>query len=128
MDIALRLAQESKCPRNKVGSVFLLESGLIATGINGFPEGQQESWTDGRESNEMVTHSEANALGKLLEEGVSAKNSTVYISLQPCLECSKLLVRAKVKRVVYLEDYRCGAGLEYLRTYGIEVEKWKENE
>ena len=125
MDFALRAARESKCPRKKVGCCILLESGLLATGINGFPEGKEEQWTDGTESNPLVVHSELNALGKLLEQGVSAKGATVYVTMQPCLECSKLLVRAKVKRVVYLEEYRCTKGVQYLNTYDILVEKFE---
>lgn len=126
MDIALRVAKESKCPRKQVGCCILLESGLLATGINGFPAGQEEMWTDGEVSNPLVTHSELNALGKLLEQGVSAKGATVYVSMQPCVDCSKLLVRAKVKRVVYKEEYRCKQGLEYLIKYGVEISKFNE--
>lgn len=124
MDIALRVAEESKCPRKKVGSCILLDSGTLATGVNGFPEGQDEQWNDGSTSNPLVIHSELNALGKLLEQGVSAKGATVYVSLSPCIECSKLLVRAKVKRVVYLEQYRDTAGLQYLEKYGVIVDKY----
>ena len=126
MDIALRVAKESKCPRKQVGCCILLESGLLATGINGFPAGQEEMWTNGELSNPLVTHSELNALGKLLEQGVSAKGATVYVSMQPCIDCSKLLVRAKVKRVVYKEEYRCKQGLEYLIKYGVEISKFNE--
>ena len=126
MDLAKRVAQESKCPRKQVGCVILLESGSLSLGCNGFPEGQEEQWNDGSTSNSLVTHAELNALGKLLEEGVSAKNATVYVSLSCCVECSKLLVRAKVKRVVYLEEYRDKTGLDYLRKYNVEVEKFEE--
>jgi len=126
MDIALRVAEESKCPRKQVGCCILLESGLLATGINGFPAGQEEMWTDGETSNPFVTHAELSAMGKLLEEGVSAKGATVYVSMQPCIDCSKLLVRAKVKRVVYKEEYRCKQGLEYLIKYGVEISKFNE--
>lgn len=128
MDIALRVAEESKCPRKKVGSCILLDSGTLATGVNGFPEGQDEQWNDGSASNPLVIHSELNALGKLLEQGVSAKGATVYVSLSPCIECSKLLVRAKVKRVVYLEQYRDAAGLQYLEKYGVIVDKYDNEE
>lgn len=128
MDIAKRVAQESKCPRKKVGCVILLESGSLSLGTNGFPAGQEEQWNDGSVSNPLVSHAELNSLGKLLEEGVSAKNATVYVTLSPCIECSKLLVRAKVKRVVYLEEYRDKTGLEYLRRYNVEVEKFEEKE
>ena len=126
MDIALRVAKESKCPRKQVGCCILLESGLLATGINGFPAGQEEMWADGEVSNPFVTHAELSAMGKLLEEGVSAKGATVYLSLSPCTDCSKLLVRAKVKRVVYKEEYRCKQGLEYLIKYGVEISKFNE--
>lgn len=128
MDIALRVAEESKCPRKKVGSCILLESGTLATGVNGFPEGQEEQWNDGSVPNPLVIHSELNALGKLLEQGVSAKGATVYVTLSPCIECSKLLVRAKVKRVVYLERYRNTAGLQYLEKYGVIVDKYDNGE
>lgn len=124
MDIAQRVSWESKCPRKQVGCCILLESGLLATGINGFPEGKDEQWTSGSEPNLSVTHSELNAMGKLLEEGVSCKNATVYVTLSPCLDCSKLLVRAKVKRVVYLEKYRCTEGLQYLEKYGVIIEQF----
>ena len=127
MDLAIRAAHESKCPRKKVGCCILLESGLTALGINGFPEKQEEQWNDGTTSNPLVTHGELNALGKLLEQGVSAKGATVYVTLACCVDCAKLLVRAKVKRVVYLDEYRCTEGLQYLKKYGVVVEQFKEN-
>lgn len=123
---ALEVSKLSKCPRKGVGTVILLESGLTAFGVNGFPEGQEEQWTDGSTPNPLVTHSELNALGKLLEQGVSAKGATVYVTLSPCTECSKLLVRAKVKRVVYLEHYRDTSGIDYLKKYGVIVEHFNK--
>ena len=125
VDLAKRVARESKCPRKQVGCVILLESGSLSLGCNGFPEGQEEQWNDGSSSNNLVSHAELNSLGKLLEEGVSAKNATVYVTLSCCVECAKLLVRAKVKRVVYLEEYRDKTGLDYLRKYKVEVEKFE---
>lgn len=123
LDLATRVARESKCPRTQVGCVILLPSGLLATGINGFPAGQDEVWNDGSVSNPLVTHAELNALGKCLEQGVSTKDATVYLTLAPCLECSKLLVRAKVSRVVYKDIYRCTDGVDYLQRYGVVVEQ-----
>ncbi|MNN98871.1 tRNA-specific adenosine deaminase [compost metagenome] len=63
----------------------------------------------------------------MLEQGVSAKGSTVYVTLSCCLDCAKLLVRAKVKRVVYSEQYRKTDGLDYLKNYGILIENINEN-
>ena len=128
MDIALRAAQESKCPRKHVGCCVLLESGMIAIGFNGYPSGGPNEWEDTGSSNPEVIHAEMNALGKLLEEGVSAKNATVYVTYSPCIECAKLLVRAKVKRVVYLEAYRKTEGIDYLAKYGVQVEKYAEDD
>ena len=62
----------------------------------------------------------------MLEEGVSAKGATIYTTLSCCLQCAKQLVGAKVKRVVYLEEYRDKTGLEYLSRYGVKVEKFEE--
>lgn len=127
MGIALRAAQESKCPRKQVGCCVLLESGMIAIGFNGHASGGPNEWEDTGVSNPEVVHAELNALGKLLEEGVSAKGATVYVTYSPCIDCSKLLVRAKVKRVVYLEEYRKTEGIDYLAKYGVQVEKYSED-
>lgn len=126
IDYALRIAQESKCPRKQVGCIILSESGMLSPGLNGMASGGPNEWEYSEGGNPEVVHAELNALGKMLEQGVSAKGSTVYVSLSPCLDCSKLLVRAKVKRVVYIEDYRKTEGLDYLRKYGVDVEKWEK--
>lgn len=124
MDFATRASQESKCPRKQVGCCILLETGVISIGLNGHAPGGPNEWEWKENGDPEVIHAEWNSLGKLLEEGISCKNATVYVTLSPCLECSKLLVRAKVKRVVYNEDYRKRDGLDYLIKYGVQVEKF----
>lgn len=126
MAFALRAAEESKCPRKHTGCCIHLESGMLSIGFNGHAPGGPNEWAYTENGDPEVVHAELNALGKLLEQGVSAKNSTVYITLSPCLDCAKLLVRAKVKRVVYLEQYRKTEGLEYLKKYGVQVERYGE--
>lgn len=125
MDIAYRVSQESKCPRKQVGCVIVCTTGLTAFGLNGHACGGPNEWPYSEDGNQEVVHSELNAMGKLLEEGVSAKGSTVYVTLSPCIECSKLLVRAKVHRVVYFEEYRKTDGIEYLKKYNVIVEKFE---
>lgn len=125
MDLALRVAQESNCPRKAVGCVIVPESGMLAVGFNGHASGGPNMWDYSEDGNPEVVHAELNSLGKMLEQGVSAKGSTVYVSLSCCLDCAKLLVRAKVSRVVYLEDYRKTGGLDYLRKYNVCVEQFK---
>ncbi len=127
MDIAIRLSEESKCPRKRVGCVILTESGLLAPGFNGHACGGPNEWEYTENGNPEVVHAELNATGKMLEEGVSLKGATAYTTLCPCLDCAKLFVRAKLKRVVFLEDYRKTDGLDYLMKYSILTEKYNEN-
>lgn len=123
MQIAERVAAESKCPRTQVGCVILAESGLLAPGFNGHASGGPNEWEYKENGDPEVVHSEMNALGKMLEQGVSAKGATVYVTLSPCLECAKLLVRSRVKRVVYSNDYRKMDGINYLQKYGVIVDQ-----
>jgi len=127
MAFALRAAEESKCPRTHTGCCIHLESGMLAIGFNGHASGGPNEWPYTENGDPEVVHAELNALGKLLEQGASAKNATVYITLSPCLDCAKLLVRAKVKRVVYLQQYRKTEGLEYLKKYGVQVERYGDS-
>ena len=123
LDLAKRVSQESKCPRTQVGCVILSESGMISPGFNGHASGGPNEWEFSTEGNPEVVHAELNALGKMLEQGVSAKGATVYVTLSPCLECAKLLVRSRVKRVVFSRDYRILDGLNYLHKYGVIVDQ-----
>jgi dCMP deaminase len=99
---------------------------MLSVGFNGMASGGPNEWDYTEEGNPEVVHAELNALGKMLEQGVSAKGATVYLSLSCCLDCAKLLVRAKVGRVVYLEEYRKLQGLDYLKKYGVIVEKFEQ--
>ncbi len=125
MDFAIRASTESRCPRTQVGCVVVLESGVVCPGLNGMPPGGPNDWEYSPTGNPEVIHAELQALGKCLEQGLSAKNSTVYVTLSPCLECAKLLVRACVKRVVYKREYRITDGLDYLKRYNVEVTKYE---
>ncbi len=124
MEMAQAAACESQCPRMQVGCVVVLESGIIAPGFNGHASGGPNQWEFSPNGNPEVVHAELNSLGKCLEQGLSARNATVYVTLSPCLECAKLLVRAKVKRVVYYAEYRDLTGVEYLKKYNVEVERY----
>jgi len=127
MDLAIRVSKESKCPRKSVGAIVVTQSQALFPGFNGHASGGPNEWEDKGQPNLEVIHAEHNCLNKMLEEGVSAKGATIYTTLSCCLQCAKQLVGAKVKRVVYLEEYRDKTGLEYLRRYNVEVEKFEEN-
>jgi dCMP deaminase len=124
MAMAEAASRESKCPRTQVGCAVVLESGIIAPGFNGHASGGPNEWAYSDTGNPEVVHAELNALGKCLEQGLSAKGASVYVTLSPCLPCAMLLVRAKVKRVVYRDDYRLTEGLDYLRKYKIPTIKY----
>ena len=125
MDFALAASRQSHCPRTQVGCAVVLESGIIAPGFNGHASGGPNDWPYSATGNPEVVHAELNALGKCLEQGLSAKGAMVYVTLSPCLDCAKLLVRAKVRRVVYKDAYRDTAGLDYLSKYNVEVTQYE---
>lgn len=124
MSHAVECSTHSQCPRTQVGCIVVLDSGITSPGFNGHASGGPNEWAWTENGDPEVVHAELNALGKCLEQGLSAKGATVYVTLSPCLECAKLLVRAKVKRVVYKTAYRITDGLDYLIKYGVEVEKY----
>ena len=128
METAEAYARQSRCPRSQVGCALVLESGVVSPGFNGHASGGPNEWEFNPEGNPEVVHAELNALGKCLEQGLSAKNATAFVTLSPCLDCAKLLVRAKVKRVVYRDEYRITTGLDYLRKYNVEVERYVQSE
>lgn len=127
MDIALRVAQESYAQRLKVGCCILTENGGLYIGMNGtlpnFPNICEHE--DGSTNEDYTSHSEQNALYKMLREGVSAKNATIYISHSPCAMCTKMIVSSGIKRVVYKDEYRETKSLETLKLANVEVQKWE---
>jgi dCMP deaminase len=70
-------------------------------------------------------HAEANAILKVAKSTQSSEGATLYVTLSPCLECSKLIIQAGIKKVVYSEEYRDISGLELLKRAGIEVKQIK---
>ena len=67
-----------------------------------------------------VLHAEANAITKVARSNNSSEGATLYVTASPCLECSKLIIQAGIKRVVYHELYRMSDGIDLLVRAGIE--------
>ena len=124
MATAQAYANESRCPRTHVGCALVLASGVVSGGFNGMASGGPNEWPFSPDGNPEVVHAELNSLGKCLEQGLSTMGATMFVTLSPCLECSKLLVRAGVSRVVYLTKYRNVDGMNYLIKYGVKVQKF----
>ena len=66
-------------------------------------------------------HAEANAILKLAKSNNRGQNSTLYITLSPCKDCSKLILQAGIKRVVYINRYKDSEGIDFLSKAGIDV-------
>lgn len=112
----------SKCSRKKVGALIVKEGMIISDGYNGTPSGfPNECEDDHGETHWYVLHAEANALTKLAKSNNSAKGATLYITLSPCKDCSKLILQAGVKRVVYVNQYKDTSGLDFLKETEIEL-------
>jgi dCMP deaminase len=124
MDFAIRASDESKCPRTHVGCALVLDTGVVCPGLNGMASGGPNQWEYSEFGNPEVVHAELQALGKCLEQGLSTRGASMFVTLSPCLECAKLLVRAGVARVVYRDSYRKTDGIDYLRRYNVEVEQY----
>lgn len=123
---ALLHARLSKAVRKQVGACLVTPSGTTLTGYNGTPSGTDNTCEDDQgKTKSEVLHAELNCLMKAAKEGVSVTNSTLYVTLSPCMQCSAMMLQAGIKRVVYLEEYRDLSGTEYLDNHGIMVEKFE---
>ena len=115
-------AENSYCVRRKVGALIVKDKMIISDGYNGTPSGFENICEDeatGR-TKAYVLPAEANAITKVAKSANNCDGSTLYITAAPCIECSKLIIQAGIKRVVYSDDYRSEEGLELLRRVGIE--------
>jgi len=123
----LRIAKEwsllSYCKRKKVGAIIVRDRMIISDGYNGTPSGFENCCEDGEGITRWdVLHAEANAILKVARSTQSCEGATLYITLSPCKECSKLIHQSGIVRVVYQNGYRDNAGLEFLIKAGVEVE------
>ena len=121
----LRMAQiwseNSYCQRRKVGALVVKNQMIISDGFNGTPSGFENVCEENDVTKAYVLHAEANAITKLARSHNSSEGATLYVTASPCLECSKLIIQAGIKRVIYGEQYRLSDGLELLKRAGIEV-------
>ncbi len=114
-------AENSYCERRKVGAILVKDQMIISDGYNGTPAGFENVCEDETGATKpYVLHAEANAITKVARSSNSSEGSTLYITASPCLECSKLIIQAGIKRVVYNDLYRIQDGLEVLRRAGVE--------
>ena len=114
-------AENSYCVRRQVGALIVKNKMIISDGYNGTPSGFENICEDeAGKTKPYVLHAEANAITKVAKSANNCDGATLYITASPCIECSKLIIQAGIKRVVYCDRYRIEDGLELLKRVGIE--------
>lgn len=117
-------AQNSYCKRRQVGALLVKDKMIISDGYNGTPSGFENVCEDENGlTKPYVLHAEANAITKVAKSGNSSDGATLYVTSSPCLECSKLIIQAGIKRVVFTENYRLEDGINLLKRANIDVEQ-----
>ena len=135
MEIASVVAKRSTCLRNHVGALFVKNKRILSTGYNGAPAGLDHCDVVGcaRENVASGTHhelcravhAEQNAIIQAALHGISIEGATLYCTHQPCILCAKMMINARVIKVVYQQSYPDGTALDFLEQAGIDVERVK---
>lgn len=147
MDVAKRFAQLSTAKRLQVGSIIVKDDRIISIGYNGMPAGWDNNceyeveilksefcrgtWlekTGEFKTKPEVIHAEANAIAKLAKCTESGKDSTMFLTHSPCIQCAKQIYTAGINRVYYDQSYKDVDGIEFLNKCGVEVLQWKVGE
>lgn len=117
-------SQNSYCKRRQVGALLVKDKMIISDGYNGTPSGFENNCEDeNNNTKSYVLHAEANAITKVAKSGNSSLGATLYVTSSPCMECSKLIIQAGIKRVVFTENYRIEDGINLLKRANIEVKQ-----
>ena len=122
LKMALEWGQLSHCKRRQVGALIVKDNMIISDGYNGTPKGFDNICEDEENYTKWyVLHAEANAITKVSSPTQSSQGATLYVTLSPCKDCSKLIFQAGIVRVVYYEEYKDRSGLDFLIKGGVEV-------
>ena len=129
LKMALEWGKLSHCKRKQVGALIVKDRMIISDGFNGTPTGFDNCCEDEEGITKWeVLHAEANAILKVASSTQSAKGATLYITLSPCTQCSKLIHQAGIKRVVYSRAYRDTSGIDFLEKAGVVINHIKIND
>ncbi len=135
INIALEIATASKCVSKQVGAVIVKDGRILSTGYNGTPAGYEnccDHWNGEytKEHHEWSKtyeiHAEMNAIIWAARKGISIEDATIYVTLEPCSECSKNLIASGIKRIVYLKEYEhthSKVVSKFLKDNGVMIEK-----
>lgn len=133
MDIARLVARRSTCLRRQVGAVLVKDKNILATGYNGTPKGithcsetgclREQLKVPSGQRHELCRglHAEQNAIIQAASHGTSISDATVYCTNMPCIICTKMLINAGIRQVIFLEGYPDDLSQAMLEEAGIEV-------
>mgnify|MGYP001598107576 FL=1 len=122
LKMAFEWGKLSHCKRKQVGALIVKDRMIISDGFNGTPSGFDNCCEDDSGATKWeVLHAEANAILKVASSTQSANGATLYITLSPCTQCSKLIHQAGIKRVVYANAYKDASGIDFLDKAGVEI-------
>lgn len=136
MSITQAVASRSTCVRRKVGALLVRDKRILTTGYNGAPTGfchccdagclREQMGIPSGERQELCRglHAEQNALVQAALHGVGVRGSILYTTLEPCITCTKMLVNARIREVIYLEEYPDQLAREFLREGGVKSRQW----
>src|SRR5690554_5729168 len=126
-DVAyLRMAREwsklSYCERRQVGAIIVKDKMIISAGYNGTPTGFENICEDDEGFTKWyVLHAEDNAILKLASSAQARQGATLYITMSPCKEGSKLIHQAGITRLVYIDEYKDNEGIAFLEKAGVDI-------
>lgn len=133
MGIAKLVATRSTCLRRHVGAVVVKDKQILATGYNGAPTGithcdkvgclREEMGVPSGQRHEIcrALHAEQNAFLQAAKHGVNLSEATLYITVQPCSICAKMIINAGIRKTVIAGDYPDDFALGFLKEAGIEM-------
>ncbi|RUA18477.1 MAG: dCMP deaminase [Clostridia bacterium] len=127
MSIALKVAERGTCDRAHVGAIIVRDRRILTTGYNGSPSGLPHCDDVGHLIVDghcvRTLHAEQNAIIQAAYHGVSVRDSTIYVTHQPCLTCAKMIINAGIKRVVYAGDYPDNIARQFLAEAGVGLQR-----
>ena len=118
LDICEVVAKQSYAEDKKVGAIIVKDDNIVSYSYNGTARG-----TNNDTQNNPVLHAEAQAIAKVARSNLSTEGATLYCTLSPCLDCSKLIYAAGISRVVYDREYKCLEGIRYLDSLGVIINR-----
>jgi dCMP deaminase len=121
LNLAKQISTASYCKRKKVGALLVKDNNIISFGYNGTITGFDNTCECNNVTKPEVLHAESNAITKCAKSSLSSAGATLYLTLSPCYECSKLIIQAGISEVKYIENYSDLSGIDLLKKAGVHV-------